>query len=78
MPMATACAEDVSPRPVSPYGWSKLEGEAAVLGVRDLLHVTVLRPSVVYGPRDRGVLEVVRCVGVEVKVRWYREAGWLQ
>ena len=63
MPMATACAEDVSPRPVSPYGWSKLQGEAAVLGVRDRLHVTVLRPPVVYGPRDRGVLEFARWVG---------------
>jgi nucleoside-diphosphate-sugar epimerase len=60
--MATACAEDVSPRPVSPYGWSKLQAEAAVLGARDRLHVTVLRPPVVYGPRDRGVLEVVRWV----------------
>jgi nucleoside-diphosphate-sugar epimerase len=60
--MATACAEDVSPHPVSPYGWSKLQGEAAVLGVRDRLHVTVLRPPVVYGPRDRGVLEVARWV----------------
>jgi nucleoside-diphosphate-sugar epimerase len=62
MPVATACAEDVSPRPVSPYGWSKLQGEAAVLGVRDRLHVTVLRPPVVYGPRDRGILEVARWV----------------
>jgi nucleoside-diphosphate-sugar epimerase len=62
MPIATACTEDVSPRPVSPYGWSKLQGEAAVLGVRDRLHVTVLRPPVVYGPRDRGVLEVARWV----------------
>ena len=57
-----ACAEDVSPRPVSPYGWSKLKGEAAVLAVRDRLHVTVLRPPVVYGPRDRGVLEFARWV----------------
>ncbi len=63
MPMATACAEDVPPRPVSPYGKSKLQGEAAVLGVRERLHVTVLRPPVVYGPRDRGVLEVARWVG---------------
>lgn len=62
MPMPTPCAEDVAPRPVSPYGQSKLEGEAAVLGVRDRLHVTVLRPPVVYGPRDRGVLEVARWV----------------
>ena len=62
MPMPTACAEDVSPRPVSPYGWSKLESERAVLAVRDRLHVTVLRPTVVYGPRDRGVLEIARWV----------------
>ena len=62
MPMATACAEDVSPRPVSPYGCSKLQGEAAALDARDRLHVTVLRPPVVYGPRDRGVLEVARWV----------------
>jgi nucleoside-diphosphate-sugar epimerase len=61
-PRPTACAEDISPRPVSPYGWSKLQGETAVLGARDSLHVTVLRPPVVYGPRDRGVLEVVRWV----------------
>ena len=62
MPTATACAEDASPRPVSPYGLSKLQGEAAVLALRDRLHVTVLRPPVVYGPRDRGVLEVARWV----------------
>ena len=62
MSTATPCAEDAPPRPVSPYGRSKLEGEAAVLGVRDRLHVTVLRPAVVYGPRDRGVLEVARWV----------------
>ena len=62
MPISTMCAEDVSLRPVSPYGWSKLKGEAAVLAVRDRLHVTVLRPPVVYGPRDRGVLEFARWV----------------
>ena len=62
MTMSTAYAEDVSPRPISPYGRSKLKGEAAVLAARDRLHVTVLRPSVVYGPRDRGVLEIARWV----------------
>jgi nucleoside-diphosphate-sugar epimerase len=62
VPAPTAYAEDVSPHPVSPYGRSKLNGEAAVLAVRDRLHVTVLRPFVVYGPRDRGVLEIARWV----------------
>ncbi len=46
--------EDVA-RPVSWYGRSKLEGEAAV--ARDWRGPwIVLRPSVVYGPGDRGLL----------------------
>ena len=48
MPTPTPCTEEVAPRPVSPYGWSKLQGEGAVLAARDRLHVTVLRPPVVY------------------------------
>ncbi len=62
MPSAIPIAEDILPRPVSPYGRSKLEGEVAVLAAKDRLHVTVLRPPVVYGPRDRGVLEFARWV----------------
>ena len=62
MPSATPIAEDMLHRPVSPYGRSKLEGEVAVLAAKDRLHVTVLRPPVVYGPRDRGVLEFARWV----------------
>jgi nucleoside-diphosphate-sugar epimerase len=47
--------EDDVPRPVSWYGLSKLEGEAAV--ARDWTGPwIVLRPSVVYGPGDRGLL----------------------
>lgn len=62
MPTSTPCAEEVSPRPVSPYGRSKLQGESAALAARDRLHVTVLRPPVVYGPRDRGVFTFARWV----------------
>ncbi len=57
-----SCAEDVTPRPVSPYGWSKLQGEYAALAARERVHVTVLRPPVVYGPRDRGVWTFARWV----------------
>ena len=46
------------PEPVSHYGRSKLEGEGAVLAHRDDLAVTIIRPPVVYGPRDRDMFEV--------------------
>ncbi|MBI5740903.1 MAG: NAD-dependent epimerase/dehydratase family protein [Nitrospirae bacterium] len=45
--------EDEKPHPVSDYGKSKLQGEHAVLRYADRLPVTILRPSIVYGPRDR-------------------------
>ncbi len=47
-------------RPVSPYGRSKAAGEAAALALRDQMAVQVLRPSVVYGPGDRGLLPFFR------------------
>lgn len=45
--------EDAEPWPVSSYGKSKLEGEKAVLNYKDLIPITILRPSAVYGPRDK-------------------------
>ncbi len=51
-------SKDLLPNPVSHYGQSKLDGEGAVLAHRDELAVTILRPPVVYGPRDRDMLEV--------------------
>lgn len=46
--------EDDPPRPISAYGWSKLLAEREVLAARADLPVVVVRPSPVYGPRDRG------------------------
>lgn len=43
-------------RPVSAYGRSKLRGEKRVLSYSDRWPVTVVRPSIVYGPRDRQTL----------------------
>jgi nucleoside-diphosphate-sugar epimerase len=45
--------ENVLPSPVSSYGKSKLEGELAVLEYGARFPVTIVRPSAVYGPRDR-------------------------
>jgi len=49
-------------RPVSLYGRSKWEGEQEVWRRRDRIPVTVIRPPVVYGPRDEGLLYLFRAV----------------
>ncbi len=56
---AQPCREDAEPRPVNPYGRSKLAGEEVV---RNEARVpwTIIRPPAVYGPRDRGFLPVFR------------------
>ncbi len=45
--------ENAQPHPVSSYGKSKREGELAVLEYGAEFPVTIVRPSAVYGPRDR-------------------------
>lgn len=52
----TPVPEDAEPRPVTHYGRSKLEAERAVLAASDALPVTVIRPPMIYGPRDRETL----------------------
>ena len=42
--------------PISDYGRSKLLAEEAAAEFRDCLSVTVVRPPVIYGPRDRDLL----------------------
>jgi nucleoside-diphosphate-sugar epimerase len=49
---------DEAPRPVTAYGRSKLAAEQAVTG--SALPWTIVRPPMVYGPRDQEVLKVFR------------------
>jgi nucleoside-diphosphate-sugar epimerase len=42
--------------PISPYGKSKRRGEELVLGRSGRIPVVILRPVLVYGPRDRNLL----------------------
>jgi nucleoside-diphosphate-sugar epimerase len=51
--------EDDAPRPMTPYGRSKLAGEAVVRSLADVPW-TILRPSSVYGPRDRQFLPLFK------------------
>jgi nucleoside-diphosphate-sugar epimerase len=52
-------SEDDAAAPINAYGRSKLAGER-VVAASDGLRWTILRPGVVYGPRDRALLPVFR------------------
>jgi nucleoside-diphosphate-sugar epimerase len=61
--------DDAEPRPITVYGKSKLEGER---GIRALLpDAVIVRPPVVYGPRDTGVLQVLK----PISKGWSLEIG---
>ncbi|MDR3607998.1 MAG: NAD-dependent epimerase/dehydratase family protein [Oligoflexia bacterium] len=48
--------------PVSVYGQSKLQGEVEVLKYRSRFPVSIVRPPMVYGPRDKDVFTVIQTV----------------
>jgi nucleoside-diphosphate-sugar epimerase len=56
--------ESSSPHPLTAYERSKLEGERAALAARGGgLEVVVVRPGLVYGPRDLHLLGLYRAIG---------------
>jgi nucleoside-diphosphate-sugar epimerase len=55
-------AEEVPPHPVSHYGRSKLAGEEAVRQSLLCARAVVVRPPVVYGPRDRDVFQMIHTI----------------
>jgi len=61
--------EDLEPRPVSSYGSSKLQGEIHVMRAGDRLPVVSIRPSVVYGPREKEFLRYFRVVKCHIRPR---------
>lgn len=48
------------PAPVSNYGRSKLAGEQAAAKHAGAVPISIVRPPIVFGPGDRGVLEMFR------------------
>jgi nucleoside-diphosphate-sugar epimerase len=73
-PAGEDLTEDAAPHPVSEYGRSKLAGEEAVR--RLLPGAVVVRPPVVYGPRDTDVFEMIRSVARGVDLRIGRGERW--
>lgn len=59
-PSGTPRVESDSPSPVSDYGRSKLAGELAAAKFAGVVPTTIVRPCVVFGPGDRGVLEMIK------------------
>jgi dihydroflavonol-4-reductase len=52
--------ETATPHPITSYGKSKWMAEQACLSVMARLPITICRPPVVYGPRDKDVFEFFR------------------
>lgn len=62
--------QTMEPHPVSGYGRSKLKGEAAVLSYQHSIPVTILRPSAVYGPRDREFFLLIKMIKSGILPYW--------
>jgi nucleoside-diphosphate-sugar epimerase len=69
-------SEDSEPHPITHYGKSKLEGERIARAL--VPDAVIVRPPVVYGPRDTDVLEMFRSInkGFVLKIsggeRWFQ------
>jgi nucleoside-diphosphate-sugar epimerase len=53
-------SERSAARPVSEYGRSKLEAERRALEFAHAIELVIVRPTAIYGPRDRETLPLVR------------------
>jgi dihydroflavonol-4-reductase len=60
-------SEDEAPRPITPYGRSKLGGEEEVRRFQDKIPFTIIRPPAIYGPRDRDILPFFRSIERGIK-----------
>jgi dihydroflavonol-4-reductase len=54
--------EDAPYHPVSHYGRSKMLAEREVLKAADRMAVTIVRPSSVYGPRERDMYDYIKLI----------------
>ena len=69
--------ESRAPRPLDWYGKSKWAAEQALHALDGALPVTILRPSVVFGPRDRDVYAYFDLVNKHLELSLGREERWV-
>ena len=65
--------EEDSPQPISHYGRSKLAGEEAARRWAHQVPITIVRPPIIFGPRDRACLEWFKCIQ---RFRLHFVPGW--
>jgi nucleoside-diphosphate-sugar epimerase len=63
-------SEEQDSSPVSVYGASKLDAEKTLLRYNDRVPISILRPSVVYGPRDREFYMLFKFIQKGFLPRW--------
>ena len=76
-PSSTPVTESDIPQPITWYGASKLAGEETVLAFRSQFPVTIIRPAIVYGPRERDVYTFFRIIkwGIKPILGWKEHYG---
>ena len=69
--------ESRAPRPLDWYGKSKWAAEQALHALDGALPMTILRPSVVFGPRDRDVYAYFDLVNKHLELSLGRDERWV-
>jgi dihydroflavonol-4-reductase len=72
----TPVSEDAEPHPIGHYGKSKLEGEKIVRAM--LPSAVIVRPAVVYGPRDTDVFQPLKSISQSFAVEISGGPRWAQ
>jgi nucleoside-diphosphate-sugar epimerase len=69
--------ESDAAHPISAYGWSKLMAEKEALELKNDLPVVVMRPSPVYGPRDRDFHTIFKMIKLGLRPVIGREERYI-
>lgn len=72
-PLGVLRSEADQPQPISLYGKSKRAGEIAAEAFAHIVPTTVVRPGIVFGPRNRETLPVFKTIA---RFRVHPVAGW--